>query len=178
MLCVASATDSVLADPRICWHKAGVVADGKKQVDGGDETRQLSRRKLLERLALGGAAISVTLLPSEWVKPVVETIVVPAHGQVSGPSPSAPGTVAVVFDDAGPFADPDTSDLGGRARRTPPPSPSRRHAPRADMDTIFVQIASYRDPQLLPTLRDCIAKATRPDLLRFGVCWQRDESEA
>jgi hypothetical protein len=46
------------------------------------------------------------------------------------------------------------------------------------MDTIFVQIASYRDPQLLPTLRDCIAKATRPDLLRFGVCWQRDESDS
>lgn len=63
------------------------MADEKKQ---GDETRELSRRKLLERVALGGAAISVTLLPSEWVKPVVETIVVPAHAQVSGPSPSAP----------------------------------------------------------------------------------------
>ena len=58
------ATDSVLAEPRNCWHKAGVVADEKKQVDGRDETRELSRRKLLERLALGGAAISVTLLPS------------------------------------------------------------------------------------------------------------------
>ena len=46
------------------------------------------------------------------------------------------------------------------------------------MDTIFVQIASYRDPQLLPTLRDCIAKATRPDLLHFGLCWQHDESES
>jgi hypothetical protein len=66
------------------------VANEKKPVAGGDETRELSRRKLLERVALGGAAISVTLLPSEWVKPVVETIVVPAHAQVSGPSPSAP----------------------------------------------------------------------------------------
>ena len=90
MLFVASATDSVLAEPRNCWHKPGVVADEKKQVDGGDETRELSRRKLLQRVALGGAALSVTLLPSEWVKPVVETIVVPAHAQVSGPSPSVP----------------------------------------------------------------------------------------
>jgi hypothetical protein len=62
------------------------MADEKKQT----EARELSRRKLLERVALGGAAISVTLLPSRWVKPVVETIVVPAHAQVSGPSPSAP----------------------------------------------------------------------------------------
>jgi hypothetical protein len=42
---------------------------------------------------------------------------------------------------------------------------------------IFVQIASYRDPELLPTLRDCIAKASRPDLLRFGIAWQHDEAE-
>lgn len=43
--------------------------------------------------------------------------------------------------------------------------------------TIFVQIASYRDAQLLPTIADCIAKATHPELLRFGICWQRDEQE-
>jgi len=40
-------------------------------------------------------------------------------------------------------------------------------------DTIFVQIAAYRDPQLVPTLRDCIAKAAQPDRLTFGICWQR-----
>ena len=38
--------------------------------------------------------------------------------------------------------------------------------------TIFVQIASYRDPQLLPTLRDMISKANRPENLRIGICWQ------
>lgn len=43
---------------------------------------------------------------------------------------------------------------------------------------IFVQIASYRDPELLPTIRDCIAKAARPDMLTFGICWQRDEKES
>ena len=45
------------------------MADEKKQT----EARELSRRKLLERVALGGAAISMTSLPSQWVKPVVET---------------------------------------------------------------------------------------------------------
>lgn len=37
---------------------------------------------------------------------------------------------------------------------------------------IFIQIASYRDPQLLPTLSDCIAKAKYPENLRFGIAWQ------
>jgi len=39
-------------------------------------------------------------------------------------------------------------------------------------NTIFIQIASYRDPQLLSTLKDCIAKAKYPDNLRFGIAWQ------
>jgi hypothetical protein len=43
--------------------------------------------------------------------------------------------------------------------------------------TIFVQIASYRDAELVPTLRDCLSKAQHPEKLRFGVCWQHDESE-
>ena len=37
---------------------------------------------------------------------------------------------------------------------------------------IFVQIASYRDPELLPTIRDCIAKAKYPERLTFGICHQ------
>lgn len=45
-------------------------------------------------------------------------------------------------------------------------------------NTIFVQIASYRDPELLPTIRDCIAKAAHPENLTFGICWQRDETES
>jgi hypothetical protein len=43
---------------------------------------------------------------------------------------------------------------------------------------IFIQIASYRDPQLLPTIRDCIKNAKYPENLVFGICWQRDPSES
>mgnify|MGYP000709467769 CR=1 FL=1 len=43
---------------------------------------------------------------------------------------------------------------------------------------IFVQIASYRDPELVPTIRECIAKAAKPEMLTFGLCWQRDEKES
>jgi hypothetical protein len=45
------------------------------------------------------------------------------------------------------------------------------------LETIFVQIASYRDPQLPLTIADCLAKASRPERLTFGICWQRDASE-
>jgi len=45
------------------------------------------------------------------------------------------------------------------------------------MSKIFVQIASYRDPELLPTIRDCLKKAKDPNRLTFGLCWQRDENE-
>lgn len=43
---------------------------------------------------------------------------------------------------------------------------------------IFISIASYRDPQLLPTLRDCINNADHPENLTFGICWQHDEKES
>ncbi len=39
---------------------------------------------------------------------------------------------------------------------------------------IFVCIASYADPELPRTLRDCVLMARHPDDLRFGICWQDD----
>jgi hypothetical protein len=42
---------------------------------------------------------------------------------------------------------------------------------------IFVQIASYRDPELIKTIEDCISKAKNPEKLRFGIAWQHDENE-
>lgn len=42
---------------------------------------------------------------------------------------------------------------------------------------IFVQIASYRDPQLITTIEDMLKKADNPDIFNFGICWQYDESE-
>jgi hypothetical protein len=39
---------------------------------------------------------------------------------------------------------------------------------------IFVSIASYTDPDLPRTLRDCLDNARWPGDLRFGICWQAD----
>lgn len=43
--------------------------------------------------------------------------------------------------------------------------------------TIFVQIASYRDPELIPTLVNMIDNADTPQNLKICVCWQHDEDE-
>lgn len=43
--------------------------------------------------------------------------------------------------------------------------------------SIFVQIASYRDPQLIPTIQDCLAKARYPENLFFGIAWQHGPEE-
>ena len=45
-------------------------------------------------------------------------------------------------------------------------------------DTIYIQIAAYRDPQLLPTLKDMIEKASKPENLRIGICWQHSKDDA
>lgn len=42
---------------------------------------------------------------------------------------------------------------------------------------IFIQIAAYRDSELLATMRDCVTQAEHPEQLRFGICWQRAADE-
>ena len=39
---------------------------------------------------------------------------------------------------------------------------------------IFVALAAYREPELKLTIQDCLAKADRPESLRFGICLQHD----
>jgi len=41
-------------------------------------------------------------------------------------------------------------------------------------ETIFVQIAAYRDPQLIPTLKDMLAQAKNPNALSIGIAWQHN----
>lgn len=44
-------------------------------------------------------------------------------------------------------------------------------------DKIFIQIASYRDPQLVHTIKDCIHNAKNPDNLVFCIAWQHAPEE-
>jgi len=49
-------------------------------------------------------------------------------------------------------------------------------APKNEL--VFVSLASYRDPQLVPTVQDCLRKAGNPERLRFGICLQRDPADS
>jgi len=42
---------------------------------------------------------------------------------------------------------------------------------------IFVQIASYRDPQLVHTIKDMLSNAKKPENLVFGIARQFSESD-
>jgi hypothetical protein len=42
---------------------------------------------------------------------------------------------------------------------------------------IFVQIASYRDPELLPTLQNMLTTADNPDALTVCIAWQHAEED-
>tara|TARA_R110000772_G_scaffold486_1_gene1779 strand:+ start:1000 stop:2433 length:1434 start_codon:yes stop_codon:yes gene_type:complete len=44
-------------------------------------------------------------------------------------------------------------------------------------DTIFVQIAAYRDPQLIPTLKDLLKNSKHPENLRICIAWQHSEED-
>lgn len=44
-------------------------------------------------------------------------------------------------------------------------------------ETIFIQIASYRDPQLIPTIEDCLRNANNPQNLRFGIARQFKDTD-
>ena len=45
------------------------------------------------------------------------------------------------------------------------------------MPTIFVHVASYRDPDCQWTVKDLFEKAEHPERIRVGICWQFVEGE-
>ena len=45
------------------------------------------------------------------------------------------------------------------------------------MEKIFIQIAAYRDPELVPTIKDCLKNADKPENLVFSIAWQHSEQD-
>jgi len=70
-------------------HK-GKKAHSRKSTTAGQETPKkrhaTSRRDALKRLAVGGAVLggAVATLPKKWMKPVVDSVIVPVHAQATG----------------------------------------------------------------------------------------------
>ena len=42
---------------------------------------------------------------------------------------------------------------------------------------VFIQIAAYRDPELIPTINDCLSKAKFPENLVFSIAWQHSRND-
>lgn len=52
--------------------------------------RRLARRRLLQLLSVGGLVGAGKLLPKDWVQPVLDEVMLPAHAQLTnGPLPDA-----------------------------------------------------------------------------------------
>jgi predicted 2-oxoglutarate/Fe(II)-dependent dioxygenase YbiX/peroxiredoxin len=49
--------------------------------------------------------------------------------------------------------------------------------PEEKTPRIFINIASYRDPECQWTVKDLFEKANNPDRIFVGICWQFDEAE-
>ena len=58
-----------------------------------DKKSSESRRKLLKTIAAGsGAIVAGKSLPESWSRPVVDSVMLPAHAQTSPATPVIPGT--------------------------------------------------------------------------------------
>lgn len=68
----------------------------KSQDPNPDVRHNRARRRLLQSLAAGGAAVSVKALPGQWAKPVLDTTTLPAHAQATCALECAVSTVSTV----------------------------------------------------------------------------------
>jgi hypothetical protein len=57
----------------------------------------VDRRRMLQ-LALGGGTLSAFALPDRWVRPVVTSVIVPAHAQASPPARATTTTTTASSD--------------------------------------------------------------------------------
>ena len=45
------------------------------------------------------------------------------------------------------------------------------------METILVHLPAYREPELIPTIKDALKQAKHPERVHFGICRQFDERD-
>ncbi len=72
--------------------------------------KNVSRRQVMTTVAIGGVATAV-MLPSKWTKPIVDSVITPAHAQ-SSPPPTTVTTGTTV-----------TTTSGTTVTTTTPPPP-------------------------------------------------------
>jgi hypothetical protein len=89
-----------------------------------------SRRKVLKLIAVGGTVLTVeSILPETWVKPVIETIVLPAHAETSG------GTITITGPSIPPSVPP--VEPGWPISPSIPGTPSVPQAPQSPQEITY-----------------------------------------
>lgn len=53
--------------------------------------KNISRRQVMKTIAIGGVATAV-MLPGKWTKPIVDSVITPAHAASSAPATTAAPT--------------------------------------------------------------------------------------
>lgn len=72
----------------------------KKKSDAPDaDSRDKSRRRLLQLLAVGGVFAGGKMLPETWVKPVIDEVVLPTHAQMTAQDDEEEPDDLIDFDD-------------------------------------------------------------------------------
>jgi hypothetical protein len=55
--------------------------------------KEMDRRPLLKAIGTGiGGGVALTLLPKSWTRPVLHSVIVPAHAAASPAATTTPGT--------------------------------------------------------------------------------------
>ena len=69
-------------------NTSDIHSDGNPDHKTGPDKNCNSRRKLITVLAGSGAVASGFAIPAKWTRPVVESLIVPAHADTSSQGPS------------------------------------------------------------------------------------------
>ncbi len=67
--------------------------DDRTLIKISQETIMKRRRQLIKALGYGSVSTTLWVLPSQWTKPLVDSVFVPAHAETSPTSTAPPTTV-------------------------------------------------------------------------------------
>lgn len=73
----------------------------KSDHDNNDSKHQV-RRSTLKTLLVGGGTLTLSALPSQWTKPMVDAVMLPSHAQTTEPEPEARNGFSVALETRAP----------------------------------------------------------------------------
>ncbi|MFT5114595.1 MAG: hypothetical protein ACI8P9_003933 [Parasphingorhabdus sp.] len=66
------------------WHPYRIIRKTMSHQNNEEDSRQQARRRLMKSVTASGVGLSI--LPKSWGKPLVDSVVLPAHAQTTDDS--------------------------------------------------------------------------------------------